>query len=106
MYLWDCESGAGYLPTPLTLCHFTDKAGRSADLDGWLACHELSRFVCTLRGGVPHIGKDLETDAPLVPRGVGALRDRVEALRPLFGTNNDLAVIVGISPLADVLESL
>src|SRR3954466_14519622 len=79
---------------------------RSADLHGWLTSDEAGRLVCTLRRGIPHIGKDLETGGPLVPRRVGALRDGVEALGPLLGTDDDLAVTIGVGPLADVLECL
>src|SRR3954452_17314458 len=79
---------------------------RSADLHGWLTSDEAGRLVCTLRGGIPHIGKHLETGSPLVPRRVRALSDRVEALWPLLGTDDDLGVTIGVVPSADVLERL
>ena len=58
----------------------------------------------TVRGVRTATASTANATSPHLPRRVGALRDRVEALGPLLGADDDLAIAVDVFPLVEVDE--
>ncbi len=100
----ECERGAGRSAGPThRALRWIDGRSRQVSSTSTTGSPVTSvgRLVVAFTGGVPHAGQQLERSRPDVPRRVGALGERVEALGPLLGTDDDLAVAARL-PLAQM----